>query len=111
MYTVIKLAALSAALAAAAVTMLDGHHPAAPSAARFLTDRIEAAPVPSTAERRGSSAIVPASRSCAGAWPYRDTCGAGEATTAGRVVRVISPDRVQIDSSGRDWAHSSLAQR
>jgi hypothetical protein len=111
MYQVVKLAALSAALAAALVTLLDANRPA-PSAARFLTDRLQTEVAPAIAPKNVTGGTVgPVSNGCLeAAWPYRDACS-GTAQPSLRTVRVISPDR-QASSRQADGAlHVQIARR
>lgn len=92
MYDLLKLAALSAALAAALVTMLDGRN-AAPPAARVLSGGLQTqvAPAPARAKQSGI-------QSCTSGWPYQDEC----AVAAGRPqrsIRVITPDNKVADAT------------
>ena len=88
MYDLLKLAALSAALAAALVTMLDGRN-AAPNAARVLSGGAPAQVAPAPAKAKQSGPLS----SCTSGWPYQDNC-AVSAGRSQRSVRVITPDNI-----------------
>jgi hypothetical protein len=96
----VQLAAMSAALAAATVTMLD--YSSAPSPARFLADQADARPAVSSATPREAA-------DCADrAWPYRDGCGSASSTE--RAIRVIGLDSV-ASSTTSPTAQTTLARR
>lgn len=82
MVGVLKIAALSAVLAAAVVTISEGRREAGP--ARFLAERYAAG--------TGPAATVEVERCNEGAWPYLEIRCEGSET---RTIRRIELDRVE----------------